>query len=111
MEDLNSIYKKIATSERILDDELTQIKELLVDIASKGTRTFIVWFQGVESLEMTHRERILKSLSSAGLVDLEWKYTHHNAYIKTRITEKGTKLIQKLIVVIPSSPIQVSERL
>jgi hypothetical protein len=111
LEDLNRIYKRIASSERILDDELSQIKELLIDIAARRTKTFIVWFQGVESSEMTHRERILKSLSSAGLVDLEWKYTHHNAYIKTRITEKGAKLIQKLIVVIPGSPIQAREKL
>ncbi len=97
LEDLNGIYRKIAMRERILDDELSQIKELLIDIASKGTETFILWFQGVESSEMTRRERILESLSSAGLIDLEWKYTRHNAYIKTKITEKGTKLIQKLI--------------
>jgi hypothetical protein len=80
----------------ILDDEITQIRELLADIAERGTKTFIVWFQGVESVEMTHRERILTKLSSAGLIDLEWKYTNHNAYIRTKITEKGTKLIQKL---------------
>ena len=81
----------------ILDDELTQIRELLVDIADRGTKTFILWFQGVESSEMTHRERILNKLSSAGLVDLEWRYTHHNAYIRTRITDKGIKLIQRII--------------
>jgi DNA-binding PadR family transcriptional regulator len=46
---------------------------------------------------MTHRERILNKLSSAGLVDLEWRYTHHNAYIRTRITDKGIKLIQRII--------------
>jgi DNA-binding PadR family transcriptional regulator len=50
---------------------------------------------------MTHRERILEKLSSAGLVDLEWRFTSHNAYIRTRITEKGTKLIQKLLRVKP----------
>jgi hypothetical protein len=85
----------------ILDDEITQIRELLVDIAERGTKTFIVWFQGVESSEMTHRERILTKLSSAGLIDLEWRYTDHNAYIRTKITEKGTKLIQKLLKVKP----------
>ena len=105
MEDLNSIYRRFVMSERILDDELSQIRELLIDIASKGTKTFILWVRGVESPEMTNRERILKSLSNAGLIDLEWKYTHHNAYIKTRITEKGTKLFQKLITVIPNNPV------
>ena len=105
LEDLNGICRKIVMSERILDDEFSQIKELLVDVASKGTKTFILWVQGVESSEMTNRERILKSLSGAGLVDLEWKYTHHNAYIKTRITEKGTRLIQKLIGVMPNGPV------
>jgi chloramphenicol 3-O-phosphotransferase len=85
----------------ILDDEITQIRELLVDIAARGTKTFILWFQGVESSEMTHRERILEKLSRAGLVDLEWRYTHHNAYIRTRITDKGSKLIQKLLGVKP----------
>ena len=89
----------------ILDDELAQIKELLVDIADRGTKTFILWFQGVESSEMTHRERILNKLSTAGLVDLEWRYTHHNAYIRTRITDKGTKLIQRLIGAKPKNPI------
>jgi chloramphenicol 3-O-phosphotransferase len=89
----------------ILDDELTQIRELLVDIADRGTKTFILWFQGVESSEMTHRERILNKLSSAGLVDLEWRYTHHNAYIRTRITDKGTKLIQRIIGAKPKPPI------
>ena len=91
-------------SESILDDEFSQIRELLIEIARKGTKTFILWIRGVESSEMTHRERILKRLSSAGLVDLDWKYTDHNAYIKTRITEKGTKLI-KLIGVTQSGPI------
>jgi hypothetical protein len=105
LEDLNGIIRKFVMSDTILEDELSQIKELLVDIASKRTKTFILWFQGVESSEMTHRERILKGLSSAGLVNLEWIFTNHNAYIKTRITEKGTILIQNLIDVIPKGPI------
>ncbi|MCX6655175.1 MAG: hypothetical protein NTY03_08645 [Candidatus Bathyarchaeota archaeon] len=91
-------------SESILDDEFSQIRDLLVDIACKGTKTFILWVRGVSSSEMTHRERILKKLSSAGLVDLDWKYTDHNAYIKTRITEKGTNII-KLIGVMPNNPV------
>jgi predicted transcriptional regulator len=45
---------------------------------------------------MAQRERILKSLSNAGLVVLEWKVTNHNAYIKTRLTEKGTKFLHKI---------------
>jgi chloramphenicol 3-O-phosphotransferase len=105
LEDLNGIYRKFMIGDGILDDELTQIRELLVDIADRGTKTFILWFQGVESSEMTHRERILNKLSSAGLVDLEWTYTHHNAYIRTRITDKGTKLIQRLIGVKQINPI------
>ena len=105
MEDLNGIYRTFMIGDGILDDELAQIKELLVDIADRGTKTFILWFQGVESSEMTHRERILNKLSTAGLVDLEWKYTHHNAYIRTRITDKGTKLIQRLIGAKPKNPI------
>jgi hypothetical protein len=105
LEDLNGIYRNFVAGDGILDDELTQIRELLVDIADRGSKTFILWFQGVESSEMTHRERILEKLSSAGLVDLEWRFTHHNAYIKTRITEKGTELIQKLIRVKPKIPI------
>jgi len=105
LEDFNGIYRKFVIGDRILDDELSQIRELLVDIASNGSKTFILWFQGVESSEMTHRERILKRLSSAGLVDLEWKFTHHNAYIKTRITEKGQILIQRLVGVLPKSPV------
>jgi hypothetical protein len=104
LEDLNGLYRKFFMSNKILDDELSQIRELLVDIASKGTKTFILWFQGAESSEMSHRESLLKSLYGAGLVDLEWQFTHHNAYIKTRITEKGTKLIQ-LIGVMPKSPV------
>ena len=105
LEDLNGIYKKFMMGDGILDDELTQIRELLLDIATRGTKTFILWFQGVESSEMTHRERILEKLSSAGLVDLEWRFTHHNAYIKTRITEKGINLIQKFIRFKPIIPI------
>jgi hypothetical protein len=101
LEDLNGIYRTFMIGNGILDDEITQIRELLVDIAERGTKTFIVWFQGVESSEMTHRERILTKLSSAGLIDLEWRYTDHNAYIRTRITEKGTKLIQKLLKIKP----------
>jgi hypothetical protein len=104
LEDINGIYRKLVMSESILDDEFSQIKELLVEIARKGTKTFILWIRGVSSSEMTHREMILKKLSSAGLVDLDWKYTDHNAYIKTRITEKGTKLI-KLIGVMPNNPV------
>jgi chloramphenicol 3-O-phosphotransferase len=105
LEDFNGIYTKFMMGDGILDDELTQIREILVDIATRGTKTFILWFQGVESSEMTNRERILEKLSSAGLVDLEWRFTHHNAYIKTRITEKGTKLIKKLIGVKPANPV------
>lgn len=105
MEDLNGIYRKFMKGDGILDDELSLIRDLLVDIAVKGTRTFILWFQGVESAEMTHRERILEKLSRAGLVDLEWKYSDHNAYIRTRITEKGTKLIHKIRGVVPKNPI------
>jgi hypothetical protein len=44
----------------------------------------------------TNRERILTKLSNAGLIDLEFRYTEHNAYIRTKITEKGAKLIQKI---------------
>ncbi|MGD0803273.1 MAG: hypothetical protein ABSA11_04275 [Candidatus Bathyarchaeia archaeon] len=105
MEDLNRIYREFVLSDKILDVELSQIRELLVDIASKGTKTFILWFQGVESSEMATREKILENLSKSGLIDLEWKFTHHNAYIKTKITEKGTRLIQKLIGVIPKNQV------
>ena len=96
MNDLNAIDGKFMISDGILDDEISQIKNLLVDIASMGTKTFILWIQGAESVEMTNRERILTKLSHAGLIDLEFRYTEHNAYIRTKITEKGTKLIQKI---------------
>ena len=105
MEDLNGIYRRLVMGERILDDELTQIKELLIEIARKGTKSFTLWIRGVESAEMAQRERILNRLSGAGLVDLEWKYTDHNAYIRTRITEKGAELI-KLISAIPKCQIK-----
>ncbi len=105
MEDLSSIYSKFVISDRILDEELLQIKELLVGISTLGTKTFILWFQGVESSEMTHRESILKNFARIGLVDLEWKFTHHNAYIKTRITDKGMRLIQTMLGVLPKMPL------
>lgn len=108
MNDINGIYRSFMISDGILDDEFTQIRELLADIADRGTKTFILWFQGAESSEMTHREGILKKLSSAGLVDLEWRFTSHNAYIRTRITEKGTKLLQKLIKVKPKNSSDLS---
>jgi hypothetical protein len=96
LNDINVIYRKFMISDGILDDEIAQIKNLLIDIATMGTKTFILWVQGVESAEMTNRERILTKLSGAGLIDLEFRYTEHNAYIRTKITEKGTKLIQKI---------------
>jgi predicted transcriptional regulator len=51
----------------------------------------------VESGEMTHRKRILKKLSSAGVIDLEWRFTEDNSYIRTKITEKGRRIIEMLI--------------
>ena len=95
MEDLSGLCR-VVMGNRILDDEVTQVRELLGDIAIAGSRTFMLWFQGVESYEMAQREKILNSLSNAGLVVLEWKVTNHNAYIKTRLTEKGTKFLHKI---------------
>jgi hypothetical protein len=105
LEDLNGIYGKLFMSDRILDDELSQIRELLFEIASAGSRTFTLWVQGFQSSEMSNRERVLNNLSTAGLVSLDWKFTHHNAYIKAKITEKGSILLQKVIGALPKSPV------
>ncbi len=83
----------------MLDEELAQIGDLLMGIARRGSQSFTLWVQGVETAEMTQRERILTKLSNAGLVMLEWKFTDHNAYIRARITEKGVRLTDGLLKV------------
>ncbi len=81
----------------MLDEELTQIRELLMGIARRGSQSFTLWIQGVETAEMAQRERILTKLSNAGLVMLEWRYTDHNAYVRASITDKGVKLTNTLL--------------
>ncbi len=104
MDELKAFYRKLLVGEKLFDNELNQIKELLTGIARQGSRTFVIWFQGVETPEMTEREKILTKLSQAGLVILEWKYTDHNAYIKARITEKGAKLTGMLTGPVQGGP-------
>ncbi len=92
---LKGIRSKIDV-DKILGSELTQKKELLVDITAKKMATFTLWVQGFQSAEMATRERLLNNLLGAGLVELELKYTHHNAYIKAWVTERGAELTRSL---------------
>ncbi len=86
----------LVAGERALEEELNQLKDLLKSVTSKGVLRVALWVQGFQSEEMFNRARLLRMLSTAGLVEIKEQFTHHNAYLEAKITEKGRALSEKL---------------
>ena len=86
----------VAEEEKAVNEDLKRFKDLLIKLRDGSVWSVMIWVEGMTVDDASENRRAIGIMERAGLVDVERKFTHRNAYLEVRLTDKGKELAEKL---------------